>query len=125
MGSYCMGFSNCNFKEVLTFRIKSAKDDKSSLLVQILNIQKSVSVLHILPTLFWPCIDIFPNRTFLDAWLIGFFHFQCLVNPLGNDEIFAPVFPSIGHSSTVNDVIQGWLNSVVEIIEGFTLVGSS
>ena len=47
-----MGFVNCNFKEVHTFRIKDARQDRSLLLVQILNIEKSVSVLHILPTLF-------------------------------------------------------------------------
>ena len=92
------------------------------MLVQILNIQKSVSVLHILPTLFWRCIDIFPNRTYLNARLIGFLHSQSLVDPLGNEEVFVSIFPSIGHLSAINNVIQARLNLVVEIIEGFALL---
>ena len=119
-----MGFSNCNFQEVLTFCIKGARQDKSPLLVQTLNIQKSVSVLHILSTLFWYCIDIFPNRTYLDARLIGFLHSRSLVDPLGNEEVFVSVLLSIWHSSAINDVIQARLNSFVEIIESFALLGA-
>ena len=120
-----MFFGNCNFKEVVTFRIKGARQDESPLLVQILNIQQSVSVLHILPTLVWRCRDIFPDRTYLDAHLIVFLHSQSLVDPLRNEEVFVSVFLSIGHSSAINDVIQARLNPVVEIIEGFALLGVS
>ena len=123
MRSCCMGFGNCNFKEVLTFHIKGAWQDKSPLLVQILKIQKSVSVLYILPTLFWRCIDIFSDRTYLDARLIDFHHFQSLVDLLGNEKVFISIFLSIVHSSAVNNVIQAGLNSVVDIIESFALLG--
>ena len=109
----------------LTFRIKGARQDKSPLLVQVLNIQKSVSVLHILPTLFWRCINIFLDRTYLDAGLICFLHSRSLVDPWGNEKVFVSIFPSIGHSSAINDVVQARLNLVVEIIEGFALLGTS
>ena len=124
MCSCYMGFCNCNFKEVLTFCIKGARHDESLLLVQILNIQKSVSMVHILPTLFWRYIDIFPNRTYLDARLIGFVHSQFLVDPLGNKGIFSSVFPSIGHWSAVNKVVQAWLNLDIELVEGFALLNT-
>ena len=52
MHRYCMGFGNCSFQEILTSRIKGARQDEALLLVQILNIQQSVSELYILPTLF-------------------------------------------------------------------------
>ena len=94
------------------------------MLVQILNIQKSVSVCHILPTLFMHYIDIFPDRTFLDAQLIGFLYSRSLVDPLCNEEVFVSVFPSIGHSSTINNVIQAMLKLVVEIIEGLAFLGA-
>ena len=119
-----MGFGNCNFREVLTFRIKGARQDESPLLVQVRNIQKSVSVLHILPTLFWPCIYIFPDWAYLDARLVCFLHSRSLVYPLSNEEVFISVFLSIGHSSAVNNIIQPGLNSVVEIIESFALLGA-
>ena len=35
------------------------------------------------------------------------------------------VFPCIGHSSAVRDIFQAGLNAVVEIIEGFTLLGAT
>ena len=124
MHSRCMGFGNCNFKEVLTFRIKRARQDKSPFLVQILNIQKSVSGLHILPTLFWCCIDIVPDRTCLDACLIGFIHSQSVVDPFGDKKDIGSIFPSIGHSSAVNNVIQAGLILVVKIIDGFGLLGA-
>ena len=54
--------------------------------------------------------------------MIGFLHSGSLVNPLGNEEVFVCVLPSIWHLSAVNDVIQTRLNSVVEIIESFTLL---
>ena len=120
-----MGFSACNFKKVLTFHILGARQDESPLLVQILNIQKSVSVLHILPTLFWRCTDMFPNRTYLDARLLGFLDSRSLVDSIGNEEIFVYIFPSIGHPSAVNNVIQAGLNSIIEIIEDFALLGAS
>ena len=118
-----MSFGNCNFKKILTFHIKGARQDKSLLLVQVLNMQESVSVLYILPTLFWRSIDIFPNSTYLDARIIGFLHSRSLGDPLGNEEILVTVFPSVGHSSTVNNIIQAGLNSVAEIIESFSLLG--
>ena len=92
------------------------------MLVQILNIQKSVSVLHILSTLFWRCIDIPLDWVYLDHRLIGFFYSGSLVDPLGKREVFIAVFPSIEHSSAVNDVVQAGLNSLLVIIEGFTLL---
>ena len=120
-----MGFGNCNFKEVLILRIKAARQDKSPLLVQVLNIPKSVSVLHILPTLFWRCIDIFPDGTYLDAHLICFLHSQSSVDLLGNEKVFLSLFPSIGQSSAINNVIQARLNPIVEIIKGFALLDAS
>ena len=119
-----MGIGNCDFKQVLTLHIKGARQDKSPFLVQILNIQKSVSVLHILPTLFWRCIDIFPDRTYLVASLICFLHSRSLVDPLGNEKVFNFIFPSIGHTSAVEDVIQAGSNWVVEIIKSFALLGA-
>ena len=120
LSSCCMHFSNCNFKEVLTFGIKCARQDKSSLLLQVLNIQKSLSVFHTPSTLFWQCIDIRPDFTYLDARLISFLHSQSLVDSLGNEEVFVSVFLSIGHTSAVNDLSQGVLNPVVEIIVRFS-----
>ena len=125
MSSCCMGFGDCNSKEVLTFRIKGARQDKSPLLVQVLIIQKSFSVLHILPTLFWRCIHIFPDRTYLNACLIAFLHSWSLIDPLCNEKVFISIFPSIRHSSAVTDVIQAGFNLVVEIIESFALRGAS
>ena len=43
---------------------------------------------------------------------------------MGNEEIFVPVFTSVGNLSAVDDVIQGLLNSVVELIETFVLLGT-
>ena len=43
---------------------------------------------------------------------------------MGTEDVFIFIFPSIGHSSTVNDVIQGGFNWVVEIIEAFILLGA-
>ena len=120
-----MHFGNCNVKNVLTFRIEGARQDESPLLVQILNIQKSISVVQILPTLFWLCTDISPDRTYLDAPLRGFLHSQSLVDPLDKEKVFVSVFPSIVHSFGVNDVIQAGLNSVVDIIEGYALLVAS
>ena len=68
---------------------------------------------------------MFLDRTCFDARLIGFLHSLSLVDPLGNEEVFISIFPSIGHSSTVNDVIQAGWNSVVEIIGSFVLLGAS
>ena len=124
MSSCYMVFGDPNLKEVLTFRIKRARQDKSPLLVQVLNIQKSVSVLHILPTLFWRCIDIFPDWTYLDAYLVCFLHSPSLVDPLGKEEVIVCVFQSVGHSSAVNDVLQAQLNSMVEIFASFTLLSA-
>ena len=123
MSSCCIGFGNCNLKEVLTFRIKGTRQDKSPFLVQVLNMQKSISVNHILATVFGRCIDIFPDGTYLDARLKGFLYSQCLVDPFGKGEVFITALPSIGHSSMINDIIQGWLNSVIEIIKGFAVLG--
>ena len=47
-----------------------------------------------------------------------------MVDPLGNEEILGSVFPSVGHLSAVNDVMQAWLNLVVVVIEGFVLLGT-
>ena len=94
------------------------------MLVQVLNMQKSVSVLHILRTLFWPCLDISPYRTYIYARLISFLHSGSLVDPLSNKDVFISVFPSIGHLSAVNDFIQHWLIPVVEIIKCFALLGA-
>ena len=83
--------------------------------------QKSISELYILPTLFWCCIDIFPDRIYIDACLTGFLHSHSLMNPLGNKEVFVSVFPAIRHSSAINDIMLAKLNSVVEIIGSFVL----
>ena len=45
-----------------------------------------------------------------------------MVDPLDKEEVFIFIFPSIGDWSAVNDVIQGGLNLVVEIMEGFALL---
>ena len=55
---------------------------------------------------------------------MGFLHFRSLLDPLGNEEVFVSVFPSVGHPFAVNDVIQAGLNLVVEIIESFVLLGA-
>ena len=46
-----------------------------------------------------------------------------MVDPFCDEEIFVFVFLSVGHSSALNDVIQSYFNSVVEVIEGFVLLG--
>ena len=117
-----MRFCDCFFKEVLTFHIKGVRHDKSLLLVQVRNIQKSISVLYIPPTLFWRCIDLFLDRIYLDASLQGFLHFQSLVDSFGTAEVFIVTFPSIRQSSAMNDIIQAVLKSVVEIVKGFTVL---
>ena len=94
------------------------------MLVQILNIQKSISGLQILSTLFWHYINIFPDGTYLDVYLIGFLPYRSLVDLLYNEEVFISVFAFIVHLSAINHVIQGRLNSFVETIEGFTLLGT-
>ena len=81
-------------------------------------------MLHILPTLFRHYLDIFPNRLYLNACFIDILHSQSLVDLLGKEEIFVSVFPSVGHSSAVNDVIQAWLNYIVEVIEYFAILGT-
>ena len=48
-----------------------------------------------------------------------------MVDPLGNEEVIVSVFPSIWHSSAINDVIQARLDLVVDIIKGFALLGAS
>ena len=45
-----------------------------------------------------------------------------MVDPLGNEDVFMAVFPSIGHSSTLNDVVQAWLNSLLEIMDSIKLL---
>ena len=119
-----MGFCKCNFKKVLTFHIKGSRQDESQLLLQVVNIQKSVSVLYSLPTLFWRCIDIFPDGTDFDACMIGFLQSRSLVDAFGNEEILDSIFPSVGHLSAINNVIQAALNSVVEILKSFALLGA-
>ena len=79
--------------------------------------QKSVSFLHILTTAFWRCRHIFINRTYIDTGLIDFLHFRSMVDPLGDEEVFIAISPAIGHSFTVNDVVQPRLNWVVQIME--------
>ena len=120
--SCCVGFGKCSFRKVVTLCIKGARQEESLFLVQILTIQKSLSFLHMLPALFWCCIDIFPNRTYFDACLISFLHSRSLVDPLSNEEIFVSVFPSVRHLSPINDIIEAWLDSVIEIMEGFELL---
>ena len=92
------------------------------MLVQVLNISKSVPVLYILPTLFLCCIDILSHWTYLNRRFISFLPSRSLVNVWGKEEVFASVFLYIGHLSTVNDVIQAWFNVVVEIIIQFVLL---
>ena len=94
------------------------------MLVQILNIQKSVSVPYILATLFWRYINLIPDWIYLDARIVCLLHTQSSVDLSGNEEVFISIFSWIGHLSAVNDVIQDGLNSVLEIIEGFTLLGT-
>ena len=94
------------------------------MLIQSLNIQKSVLVLDILTTLFWRCIDIVPDSTYLDADLISFLHSLSFVDPFSNVEVFISVVPSSAHSSPIKDVIQARLNPVVEIMEGFEFLGA-
>ena len=98
--------------------------DKSLLLVQVLNIQKSSSVVSIIPTLFWYYIKVLPDWSYLDVHLKSFLHFRSLINLLGNKKVFVSVFPSIRHLSAINDVMQARLNAVVEIIVYFLLLGA-
>ena len=117
-----IGFSNSNCYKVLTFCIKAAREGESPLLVLILLMQISVSVLYIPTSLFWPCADDFPNRTYLAISLIGFPYSRSLVDLLGKEEIFVFVFPSARQASAIHEVIQAKLNSVVAVIEYFALL---
>ena len=92
------------------------------MLVQIVNIPKSISILHIPSILFCRCIDIPPDWAYLDTHLISFLQSCPLIDPLGTEEVFVSIFLSIGHLSAINDIIQGRLNSVVDIIESFALL---
>ena len=38
--------------------------------------------------------------------------------------MFVSVFPSVWHLFVVNNVIQAWLNSSVEVIKSFALLGA-
>ena len=94
------------------------------MLAQVLNTAKSVSILHILLPLCWHYIDILPDWLYLKAQLIIFLHLRFLVDPWPNKEVFISVLPSVRHLSTVKNDIQTWLNMIVKIIEGFTLLGT-
>ena len=87
-----------------------------------MNRQKTVSVLHILQTLFWHYIDILPDYTYLDAGLITFPYSCFLVDPLGNEEVFISIFLSVGYMSAMNDVVPAQLNVVSDLIEGLALL---
>ena len=86
--------------------------------------QKSISVLYILPTLFWRYIDILADCAYHNAHLISFLHFCYLINLLRNKEVLISINSSIRHLFAINDVVQAMLNLFVEIIEGFILLGA-
>ena len=119
-----MGFGNYTWNKDLIFCIKDAGSNESTLHIPVLNIPKSVSVLDVLPTLFWRTVKVLLGWTYLDAPLTSLLHSQSLVDLFGNREVFVSVWPSIGPYAIINDVIQAELNSFVEIIKGCMLLNT-